>query len=371
MKIAIIGLGRVAMADALALARSHEVVMTGPLPERVEAINRGEYGLNDPGLERYLGAHSLNLRAVLDTAQALAQADMVFVSMPMSSDCASGEAKMVELDSRIEFAARHLPQTPIALRCFVPVGYCAAKRQELDAPNIVYAPEFGREGHMLSDVLHPEFLIVGDRHERGRHVLAVLESAALRQDMPCRQMGPTEAELTRHLSVLFRAMRVSCFNELDSYALHHRLDARQIIDGVCLDPRIGAHSNNPCLGYGCQTLPLSMRGLQPHLDPERTPIIAGIDKAHSARIDMLASQIAGRKPEAVSILLPRNAGRIPSAMARLKETLEAAGIRTQLHPADAASLGRLDTDCELIVAQRAAPELADIGARLFTRDHYA
>lgn len=371
MKIAIIGLGRVAMADALALARVHQVVMTGPVPDRIAAINRGEYGLSDPALSDYCARHKLDLRAVHDTGQAIADADMVFISAPLSRDPLSGDFSLVELDTRIEFAARRVPAAPIVVRSAVPVGYCEAKRVELKGAKIVYAPEFCREGHMLSDNLHPKFLIVGDRHALGRRVLDVLQGAALRAEIPTRQMGLTEAELTRHLSIMMKAARVSYFNELDSYALHHRLDARQIIDGVCLDPRIGSHANNPCFGFAHSSLPLSAESLKANLDPARLPILSGLEQAHNARFDALARQITARKPGAVGIYQPGPTGPLPAALERLKHRLEAAGIATRIHQGDAPALAQFKQDCKMVVTQRAAPELADIRAKLFTRDHFA
>lgn len=370
MKIAIIGLGRVAMADALAFARTHEVVMTGPLPDRVDAINRGDYGLSDPGLTDYLATHSLNLRAELDTRTALEAADFVFISTPISQNPETGSTKLVELDTRIEFAAHHSPHAPIVVRSAVPVGYCEAQRVALKGAKIVYAPEFCREGHLLSDLLNPRFLIVGDRHALGRRVLELLKTAALNEDIPARQMGPTEAELTRHLSTLFQAARVSYFNELDSYALHHGLNARQIIDGISLDPRIGAIANNPCFGYWHQTLPLSTQMLGALLDESRTPIISCLDEAHSARVGLLAKQISAQCPAAVGIYLQRETDPLPEVLALLKARLEAAGIVTRIQAGENTALEQFKSECELVIAQRDAPALADIRAKVFTRDHY-
>ncbi len=260
MKIAIIGLGCVAMADALALARTHEVVMTGPLPDRVDDINRGIYGLDDPALASYLAKHSLNLRAVLDTRAALANADMVFVAAPISTQPETGDVGLVELDSRIEFASRCVPHAPIVVRSAVPIGFCEEKRGQLKGAKVVYAPEFSRAGHMLSDILYPDAFIVGDRHALGKRVLDVLKTAALRADIPTRQMGLTEAELTRHLSTAFQPRRVGCFNELNSSAMNHGLKARQITDGGPLDPCIGAYANTRGFGYAGQTLPTAQTG---------------------------------------------------------------------------------------------------------------
>jgi UDPglucose 6-dehydrogenase len=371
MKIAIIGLGCVAMADALALARTHEVVMTGPLPDRVDDINRGIYGLNDPELAPYLAKYPLNLRAVLDTRAALANADMVFVAAPLSTQPETGDVRLVELDSRIEFAARCDAHAPIVVRSAVPIGYCEEKRAQLKGAKIVYAPEFSRDGHMLSDILYPNALIVGDRHALGKRVLDVLKTAALRADIPTRQMGLTEAELTRHLSTLFQATRVTCFNELDSYAMQHGLNARQIIDGVSLDPRIGAYANNPCFGYDRQTLPHGANMLSAHLDQARTPLLANLGKAGCARVAFLTGQIIQQAPAAVGFYMPDTSPPLSASIAQLKLRLEDSGIRTCLHDGDPATLGQFKAECEIVISQRARAELADIQDKVFTRDHFA
>jgi hypothetical protein len=205
MKIAIIGLGAVALADSLALARHHDVVMTGPVPDRVEAINRADYALPDPSLAPYLAAHKLNLRATLDTRAALEGAGMIFISAPLSTDPATGALQLAELDSRIEFAARQQGFAPIVLRSAVPVGYGAALMQRLQGVQLVYAPEFSRAGHMLADILHPAALVVGDHTSLGARVLGVLRSAALQGDAPARQMGQSDLELARQLAVFSKA----------------------------------------------------------------------------------------------------------------------------------------------------------------------
>jgi UDP-glucose 6-dehydrogenase len=212
MKIAIIGLGAVALADALALARHHEVVMTGPVPDRVEAINRADYALQDPSLAPYLAAHKLNLRATLDTRAALDGAGMIFISAPLSTDPATGALQLAELDSRIEFAARQQGFAPIVLRSAVPVGYGAAILQRLHGVQLVYAPEFSRAGHMLGDILHPAALVVGDHTSLGARVLAVLRGAALQGDTPARQMGQSDLELARQLAVFSKATPARFFN---------------------------------------------------------------------------------------------------------------------------------------------------------------
>ncbi len=371
MKIAVIGLGRVAMASALALARHHEVVMTGPLPDRVQAINSGTYGLSDPALDDYRQRHRLDLRAVPDMDEAISAADMIFVCTPRSSDPVIGAAGLAELENRIAFAAEHAASAPIVLRSAVPVGFCASMQERVPGARIVHAPEFCREGHMLSDILHPKFLIVGERGDAGRRVLDVLEEAALCRDIPTRQMGATEAEMTRHLSTLLRAARISYFNELDSYALHHGLDAAQIIDGVCLDPRIGRHVANPCFGFAHHGMSLSAQSLPGLLDPQRTPLLAALEGAETARTDMLVKKITEGRPDAVGLYNPDPSAPLHTALERIRHKLKAAGIRTTVNPRHAHDLAEFKAGSDIIIAMRRVPELSDVADKVFARDHHA
>ncbi len=203
MKIAMIGLGAVALADALALGRSNDVVMTGPVPDRVDAINARAYPLSDPSLDAYLTAHPVRIQAMLDTRAALDGAQIVFVSAPLSIDPDTNSLRTIELESRIELATQMLPQAPIVIRSAVPIGFTDAMRRRLKGAKLVYAPEFSREGHELNDILHPSFVIVGEQGKLGASVGHLLQSATLSADAPLRQMGTTEAEALRHLSVVF------------------------------------------------------------------------------------------------------------------------------------------------------------------------
>lgn len=232
MKIAIIGLGAVALSDALAFARDHDVVLTGPVPDRVDAINRGEFGLNDPCLRDYLACNDLRLRATLNTHDALDGADMVFVSAPLSVDPRNGRVCLAELDSRIELAVRLLPLVPVAIRSAVPPGYTEAMRDTLESQNIVYAPEFGRVAAMLTDLLNPAFILVGDRNRAGQKVAALLRSVATRPDVPCRLIGPAEAEALRHLAALFQTERTGRSDHLSTRALRRKVDPEKLLCGI-------------------------------------------------------------------------------------------------------------------------------------------
>lgn len=371
MKIAVIGLGSVALADALALGRVHEVVLTGPVPDRVDAINRGMFALDDPMKGDYLNRNPLKVTATLDTAAALEGAGIVFVSAPLSLDPETETLRTIELETRIEMAVRILPHTPVVIRSAVPVGFTEALRAKLDAPKLVYAPEFSREGAALRDVLHPNFLIVGDRGKLGAQVAQILASGAQVTGIPVRQMGATEAEVVRHLSILFHAARVSYFNELDSYALTHGLDARQIIEGVCLDPRIGQHANNPCFGYGGANLPRSSFNLARPLAAVDAAIMPNLERASAARITVLADYIIQRGARRVGIYLPNDRIGADSPLLKLQRALESFGLQTHLHVVGAGDLEKFKESCDFVVASRVTPELQDIRAKVFTRDHFS
>lgn len=371
MKIAMIGLGRVALADALALGRVHEVVLTGPVPDRVDAINRAEFDLNDPMIGDYLNRYALSVRATLDTAQVLDGASLVMVSAPLSLDPAKDSLHMVELESRIEFVLRRCPDVPLVIRSAVPVGFTEAQQRRFPAAQIVYAPEFSREGAALRDVLYPSFAIVGDRGVLGTKVARILATGALIDDIPLRQVGPSEAEAIRHLSILFQAARVSYFNELDSYALTHGLNARQIIDGVCLDPRIGRHHNNPCFGYGGPNLTRAVRTLTDPFALADAAILSNLAQSRDARITVLANHIAQRGARKVGIYLATGVTDPDQPILRLQEVLHAFGLETHLHVVGAGDLQKFKEESDCIVAQRLTPELADIRDKLFTRDHFA
>lgn len=372
MKIVMIGLGTVALADALALGRRHDIVLTGPVPDRVDAINSGSYQVSDPCLESYVQDHRLRVRATLDTRTALEGAQMVFVSAPLSLDPDTNTLRTIELESRIELAAEMLPHVPIVIRSAVPIGYTEALRLRLKGVKLVYAPEFSREGSALGDVLNPRFLVIGDRGNVGAKVAQVLLDGALANGFPIRQMGSTEAEALRHLSVLFQAARVAYFNELDSYAMSHGLNARQIIDGVCLDPRIGQYGNNPCFGYSGTNLAHSTINLAKPFEQIDAQIIPNLAHANEARITVLAEYILRRGAQQIGFYQQNT--RIPanSPMIQLRNVLEGFGLKTHLHiSSDPDELKKFKEKCDIVVAHRVTPDLIDICEKVFTRDHFA
>lgn len=375
MRIAIIGLGIVATSDALALARTHEVVMTGPVPDRVDAINVGAYPLTDPSVSTYIASHSLNLRATLNTAEALEGAGMVMISLPVSLDLETNGYCTAELESRIEFAHRNCPGVPIVIRAAVPIGFTNRMRAELNARSILVAPEFMRTHHSLQDALDPGFQIVGDRGPLGTKAGAVLLSAALRPGVQIRLVGASEAEAIKHFSQAYLASRIAYFNELDSYALAKGLNSRQVIDGVCLDPRIGTYANNPCFGVGGQRVPRSIQHLSELVGSVPAHILPSVANASGARIALLAAKVMECAPRTVGVYNPGGAFDAPDPLSALRERLLAEGaiVRTYtgILSADGNDLAGFKAACDVVVAQRITPELMDIRAKVFSRDLYA
>ncbi|MCA2012461.1 hypothetical protein LCM17_13265 [Cereibacter sphaeroides] len=367
MRITIIGLGLVAMSDALSLGRLHDVTVTGPVPDRIEAINRGEFPLQDPALAGYLAEHPVRVRATVNTIAALEQAELVLVASPLRQDPVTGQVDTIELESRIEFAHTMCPGVPIVIRSAVPIGFTARLQQRLDSQWLICAPEFRREGAALQDALHPARLVIGDRGRLGTRVGRVLASAALNPAVTLRQIGPSEAEAVRHAEQAYFAARVAYFNELDSYAMAHGLDARQVIDGVCLDPRIGRGANNPCFGFGGQLMSRSTRQLVDATASVPVHILPGIDEANAVRSSALAASVLQRAPRRVGMYRPGHS----APMTQLADRLRAAGTEILSWDGEPATLDAFKANCDVVIAQRAVPELADLGGKLFCRDHFA
>jgi UDPglucose 6-dehydrogenase len=375
MRIAIIGLGYVAISDALALARTHDVVITGPVPNRVDAVNAGSFPLLDPSVADYVANNPLSLRATLNTAEALDGAELVLISAPLAMDVDNGSTSTTELESRIEMAHHRCPGVPIVVRSAVPIGFTNRMRTELNSRAILYSPEFLREAQSLQDALAMSFLIVGDRGDLGSKVGAVMLSAAQRPGVKMRLMGASEAESVKHFSQAYLAARVAYFNELDSYALAKGLNSRQVIDGVCLDPRIGTYANNPCFGYGGQRMPRSMNHLNNAFGGIPAHVLPTVTHPNRSRIALLVSKIMESAPRQIGIYSPNGKVSARDPLSALRARLIAQGATvctyTGRKSKDGSELAQFKTDCDVILAQRITPELMDCRAKVFSRDLYA